>query len=313
MTDGQRSAEHEIVVAAPAAGLHRLISGVENWPRIFPPTIHVELLERHDREERIRIWATANGEPKSWTSRRVLDPDNLRVEFRQEVSAPPVASMSGAWLIEALPDDRSRVRLLHTYRAVDDDPAALDWIADAVDRNSRAELDALKTNAELAHSAEGLAFTFEDTVQVDGAVQDVYDFLNDAHLWSRRLPHVVAVDLAEPAPGVQSLEMETRATDGSTHVTKSYRVTFPHHRIAYKQVTLPALMTVHTGCWTLVENERGVAATSQHAVMLNTANIAAVLGSDASVADARAYVERALSANSRATLAHAKDYAEKVG
>lgn len=313
MAHGQRSVEHEIVVAAPAAGLYRLVAEVENWPRTFPPTIYADVLERRGNEERVRIWATANGEPKNWTSRRVLDPDHLRVEFRQEVSAPPVAAMSGAWHVEPLPSGRSKVRLLHTYSALDDDPSALDWIAEAVDRNSRAELAALRANAELAHSAEGLAFTFEDTVQVDGSARDVYDFLNDAHLWSRRLPHVAAVTVDEPAPGVQSLEMETRASDGSTHVTKSYRVAFPHHRIAYKQVTLPALMTVHTGCWTLVENERGVTASSRHAVMLNTANIAAVLGERASVADAREYVEKALSANSRATLVHAKDHAEKVG
>lgn len=85
---------------------------------------------------------------------------------------------------------------------------------------------------------------------------------------------------------------------------------FPHHRIAYKQVTLPALMTLHTGYWTFTENAGGVAATSQHTVVLNTANIAAVLGPDATVADAREYVRSALSTNSRATLGHAKDYAE---
>ena len=46
-----------------------------NWPRIFPPTIHVDQVERDGTQERIRIWATANGEPKNWTSRRTLDPD----------------------------------------------------------------------------------------------------------------------------------------------------------------------------------------------------------------------------------------------
>ena len=40
-------------------------------------------------------------------------------------------------------------------------------------------------------------------------------------------------------------------------------------------------------------------------------NIARVLGPDATVADARAYVQGALSTNSRATLGHAKDHAEK--
>jgi aromatase len=305
-----RQVEHEITAEAPAATVYRLIAEVENWPRVFPPTIYVDHVERGAHEERIRIWATANGEAKSWTSRRTLDPENLRITFRQEVSAPPVAAMGGTWIIEPLSQTRSRIRLLHDYRAVGDDPESLRWIDEAVDRNSRSELAALKENVELAHGAEDITFSFEDTVQIDGSAKDVYDFIDEAGLWAERLPHVARVQLTEDTPGLQTLEMDTRAKDGSTHTTKSYRVTFPHHRIAYKQVTLPALMTLHTGIWTFTENERGVAATSQHTVVLNTANIAKVLGPEADVAQARAYVQGALSTNSRATLNHAKDYAE---
>ncbi|TXS47482.1 aromatase/cyclase [Streptomyces sp. OR43] len=302
--------EHTITVEAPAVAIYRLIAEVENWPRIFPPTIHVDHVERGAGEERIRIWATANGEAKNWTSRRTLDPKSLRITFRQEVSTPPVAAMGGTWIIEPLSGTSSRVRLLHDYRAVGDDPEGLKWIDEAVDRNSRSELAALKTNVELAHVSEELTFSFEDTVQIAGAAKDAYDFVNEAGLWVERLPHVASVRFSEDTPGLQTLEMDTRAKDGSTHTTKSYRVAFPHHRIAYKQVTLPALMTLHTGYWTFAENDGGVAATSQHTVVLNTANIAAVLGADATVADAREYVRSALSTNSRATLGHAKDYAE---
>ncbi|MGC0398439.1 aromatase [Streptomyces sp. SAI-126] len=305
-----RQVEHEIAVEAPSAAVYRLIAEVVNWPRIFPPTIYVDQVERGDGEERIRIWATANGEAKSWTSRRTLDPERLRITFRQEVSAPPVAAMGGTWIIEPLSEVSCRVRLLHDYRAVDDDPEKLKWIDEAVDRNSRSELAALKANVELAHAAEEFTFSFEDTVQIDGAAKDAYDFIDEAGLWAQRLPHVADVHLTEDTPGLQTLEMDTRAKDGSTHTTKSYRVTFPHHRIAYKQVTLPALMTLHTGVWTFAENAQGVAATSQHTVVLNTANIAEVLGPEATVADAREYVRGALSTNSRATLRHAKDHAE---
>ncbi|MFD5013025.1 aromatase/cyclase [Streptomyces chartreusis] len=305
-----RQVEHEITVDAPAPAVYRLIAEVENWPRIFPPTIYVDHLERGEREERIRIWATANGEAKNWTSRRTLDPDALRITFRQEVSTPPVAAMSGTWIIEPLSGTSSRIRLLHDYRAIDDDPEGLKWIDEAVDRNSRSELAALKTNVELAHASEEITFSFEDTVQIDGSAKDAYDFVNEAGLWVERLPHVASVRFSEDTPGLQTLEMDTRAKDGSTHTTKSYRVTFPHHRIAYKQVTLPALMTLHTGYWTFEENASGVAASSQHTVVLNTANIARILGADATVADARAYVQNALSTNSRATLGHAKDHAE---
>jgi aromatase len=290
--------------------VYRLLAEVTNWPRIFPPTIHVDRVEHDGSQERIRIWATANGEAKNWTSRRELDPEALRITFRQEVTAPPVAAMGGTWIIEPLGENASRVRLLHDYRAVDDDPHDLLWIDEAVDKNSRSELAALKKNVEFAHAAEEVTFSFEDTVYVDGSAKDVYAFINEANLWSERLPHVATVRLEEDTVGLQTLEMDTRAKDGSVHTTKSYRVTFPHQRIAYKQVTLPALMTLHTGHWTFQDTDQGVAATSQHTVTLNTDNIARILGDTATVADAREYVHTALSTNSLATLNHAKAHAE---
>ncbi|WP_407842023.1 aromatase/cyclase (plasmid) [Streptomyces sp. DSM 116496] len=305
-----REVEHEITIAAPAPAVYRLLAEVTNWPRIFPPTIHVDRVDHDGSQERIRIWATANGEPKNWTSRRELDPEGLRITFRQEVTTSPVASMGGAWIIEPLGENESRVRLLHDYRAIDDDAHDLLWIDAAVDKNSRSELAALKKNIEFAHAAQELTFSFEDSVHIDGSAKDVYDFINDAHLWSERLPHVATVRLTEDTPGLQTLEMDTRAKDGSVHTTKSYRVTFPHQAIAYKQVTLPALMTLHTGHWTFQDTDHGVTATSQHTVTLNTDNIARILGPDATTADARDYVHTALSTNSLATLTHAKAFAE---
>jgi aromatase len=312
---GNREVEHQIEVGAPAAEVYRLIAEVANWPQLFPPTVYVDQVERSGKSERIRIWATANGEVKTWVSRRVLDPGRMRIDFRQEVSAPPVAAMGGAWLIESLSKTRSRVRLLHDYRAIGDHPDQLAWIDQAVDRNSRSELGALKANVELATgTGDELMFSFEDRVTIDGAAKDVYDFLNEAQLWQERLPHVARVVLTEPTPGLQTLEMDTRTKDGSVHTTKSVRVCFPHYRIVYKQVTLPALMSLHTGYWQVTEPaagaEGGLVVASQHTVVINQANIDRILGEQAGVAQARDYVRTALSANSRATLGHAKEYAE---
>ncbi|MGW5201828.1 aromatase/cyclase [Streptomyces spiralis] len=310
-----RQVEHETTISAPAAAVYRLLAEVANWPRIFPPTIYADRQECGGGQERIRIWATANGEPKTWTSRRTLDAQALRITFRQEVTAPPVAAMGGMWIVEPLTEGTSRVRLLHDYRAVDDDPHDLLWIERAVDENSTAELAALKENVERDHAAQvqELTFSFTDTVTIDGSAKDAFDFVNEAGLWPKRLPHVARVRFTEDTPGLQELQMDTRARDGSTHTTKSYRVAIGHHRIAYKQVTLPALMTLHTGVWTFQDTEEGGAvASSQHTVTLNTDNIARILGPEATVADARAYVHGALSTNSLATLGHAKDHAERM-
>jgi aromatase len=308
---GHKEVEHEITVEASAEAVYRLIAEVENWPRIFPPTILAERVELTGDTERIRIWATANGAAKNWTSRRVLNPAERRIEFRQEVSTPPVAAMGGTWIIETISDQQCKVRLLHDYRAIDDDPEGLKWIDEAVDRNSRSELAALKANVErISGPNEDLLMSFEDTIRIQGSLKDVYDFLNEANLWKERLAHVARVELTEDEPGLQTLEMDTRTKDGSTHTTKSVRVCFPHNKIVYKQITLPALMTVHTGYWLLEEAGDSVYATSQHTVVINTENITKILGEEAGVAEARDFVKKALSGNSSATLGYAKDHAE---
>ncbi|MFE5563930.1 aromatase/cyclase [Amycolatopsis japonica] len=309
-SDAEREVAHEITISADPAEVFRLIADVENWPRVFPPSVFVDCVDRVGNTETIRIWATANGEPKTWTSRRVLDPVAQRITFQQEVTTPPVARMSGTWIVEPV-GDGTCLRLLHTYRAVDDDPAGLAWIDEAVDRNSRSELASLKKTIESITEHDDLTLSFVDSVDVAGSPKDVYDFINEADLWTERLPHVASVVLTEDEPGLQVLRMDTRTKDGSAHTTESVRVCFPHDSIHYKQTTLPALMSLHTGYWRFEENATGTTtASSQHTVVINPTTIAQVLGSDAGVAEARAFIREALGTNSRATLEHAKRYAE---
>ena len=307
---GHREDRHEIVVRAPAAEVYSLIADVENWPRIFPPTIHADQTERAGDRERIRIWATANGDVKAWASRRVLDPVGLRIDFRQEVSAPPVAEMGGAWVLEPLDDQTCRVVLLHDYRAVDDDPEKLEWISRAVDRNSGSELAALKENVEAVAGAGEHLLSFEDSVTIQGSAKDLFDFVDRADLWQERLPHVARVQLTENVPGLQVLEMDTRSKDGSVHTTRSVRVCLDGQRIVYKQLVLPALLDLHTGHWTFREEGDVTVATSQHTVLISASRITEVLGEGADLAQARRMVRDALGTNSRATLGHAREYAE---
>ena len=71
--------EHTIDIAAPADEIYGLIADVENWPRLFPPTIFVELQDQSNSEQTLRIWASANGEAKTWKSRRTLHPSARRI------------------------------------------------------------------------------------------------------------------------------------------------------------------------------------------------------------------------------------------
>ncbi|MFJ9775890.1 aromatase/cyclase [Kitasatospora sp. NPDC101157] len=298
-------------VAAPADVTYDLLADVTGWPRLFGPTVHAEREPAGEDRERIRLWALANGEVRTWTSRRELDRAQRRIAFRQEVSQPPVATMGGTWQVTPGPDGTCTVVLTHDFAAVDDDPDGLDWIETAVDRNSLAELAALKAAAEAHREAGELLLTFEDAVTVDGPADEVYSFIARCDLWPERLPHVSRLGLTETVPGLQLMSMDTRAPDGTVHTTESVRVCFEPGRIVYKQTRVPPIMTAHTGEWTFHRTEDGlVRATSRHTVAINPRTVPDLLGPRASVADARAAVRKALGTNSLATLNLAKAHVE---
>jgi len=301
--------EHAVTVAAPASAVAAIITDVTSWPLHFPPTVHAERLDGATgadghREERIRIWAMANGLLRTWTSRRRLSADGRRIDFEQVQSQHPVAAMSGSWRVE---DDEGgcRVRLLHAYAAVDDDPAALALIGTAVDTNSRSELAALRSSAERLAGDDGLLLSFEDTEVMDGTVADAYAFVRDAALWPQRLPHVVRLDLTESPGGLQVMEMDTRSPDGSVHTTRSGRVCLDD-RIVYKQTTPPAALVAHTGRWTFEQQDGGhVAVTSHHSVIIDPDALPTLPVELRELPRARDAVRHALGSNSRATLAAA--------
>ncbi|HTX10135.1 MAG TPA: aromatase/cyclase [Solirubrobacteraceae bacterium] len=307
--------EHSIAVSAPPSAAFRVIADAVNWPIVFLPTIHLERDDLGGGEERIHVWALANDEVKAWTSIRNVDPDRLTVQFRQEKSSPPIGAMSGEWIVEAQPDGGSLVRLLHDFSAIDDDPASLQWIADATDRNSQTELATLKAAAEQADERDSLIVWWDDSVPSTGAPDDAWEFMWNAREWPSRVPHVERMSLEEPEPNIQLMEMDTKTKDGSAHTTKSIRVGFPKRRLVYKQTTPPTLLSVHTGHFLIEDAPKGFILTSRHIAMIRPEKIAEVLGADATVQDAREFIQSALTANSRVTMEHASAFAEgaKVG
>ncbi|RJQ86839.1 aromatase/cyclase [Amycolatopsis panacis] len=306
----QHHTEHRIDIDAPAGLVYRIIADATEWPRHFTPTVHVDQSELDGQTERLHIWANANGQLKNWTSLRELDERAGRIRFRQEVSAPPVASMGGEWIVSERSAERATLVLTHDFAAVDDDPAGVEWITKATNGNSDTELANIKALAERWERMDRLAFDFEDSVLVRAPRERAYHFLDRVDLWPDRLPHVARLQLREDVPGVQHMSMDTKAKDGSTHTTESVRVCFPEARIVYKQLVPPALLTTHTGVWTFEDTVDGVLVTSAHTVVLNEANIGTVPGPAATVESTRDFVRNAISGNSQATLRHAKAFAE---
>ncbi|MEW2086938.1 aromatase/cyclase [Streptomyces sp. NPDC005283] len=304
---------HSVELAAPAGVVYGLIADAVRWPLFFPPNVHVERLEFDGTNERLRMWATANGEVRSWLSHRVQDPQDRLIEFRQQNAQAPVESMNGTWIVQERGTGASVLTLLHDFTVVGNRAEDVAWAELATDTNTRSQLANIKRLAESWPQLDELVLSFEDSVRVNGPAELVYDFLYRASDWPELIPHVTRLDLTEDVPGVQVMAMDTRTADGSVHTTESVRVCFPHAgRIVYKQTTPPALMAAHTGEWSVLPDERGVSVVSQHSVVLRQEAVAGVLGPEADLARARRYVREALGRNSTVTLELAKRHAESA-
>ncbi|WTW93148.1 SRPBCC family protein [Streptomycetaceae bacterium NBC_01309] len=302
--------EHRITVDAPPDTVYALLADVAGWPLVFGPTLHVEIAEQTNNSEKFAIWATAGDAVAHWTSRRTLDPVARRIRFDQQTPRAPLATMGGEWIVEP-EGDGTLVVLTHDFTMRADSTTLPHAVNEVVDANSEAELAALRRHAEQTEAAD-LVLEFEDTVDIDGSVEAVHDFLWRAERWPDLLPHVVALELAEDADGVQTMAMEVRNHRGEQHALRSVRVGRPGHRIVYKQLVLPPVATAHVGEWTVTGTENGARAVGRHRIALDSAGIAAVLGPDTDLATAKAAVREAIGGNSRTTLRRAKETVESL-
>lgn len=294
---------HTQQVDAKPEVVYAILADVTQWPHTFGPTLHAEPIETRGDQERIRIWAWANGRVRDWTSKRVLNPTGQTIDFGQEVSRSPVLRMSGRWEVKALGWLQSEVTLTHSFTTATAEADA--EVRRAVNTNSVAELEALAVAAE-DPLRDMCRTTFEDSVTIDAPAWKIFDFLWSADLWPERLGHVARVELND-RDGVQHLVMTTLGSDNSEHTTVSSRVCpEPGRRITYKQTDMPAVMRAHVGQWCIADDNGTTVVTSRHTVFVNPKEVAQHGGLDATLLALRA----ALGGNSLKTLNAAKVHCE---
>lgn len=281
---------HEIRVSAPAEKVFGLIDDIDRWAQVFPQIMLTERLPDRDGWQRARIHVWNGEKAADWVALRRPVHDELRLEYRQEQPWPPVLDMGGSWLVRPGGDTACVVELRHDYRSARTDAETLGWIDDLIDKNSRAELAALK---EASERDPGLLTVFGESLGVEAPPERVYRFLRDVETWPAHIPHVTRAELTPLAPGTDLLDMDTRTDQGTIHTARSVRICRPDSRIVQKYLLLPPIAALHIADWLV--GDGGVTVT--HTVVVKDER-------------SREFARKALLDNSRLVLATAKAAAE---
>ncbi|MFF1560760.1 SRPBCC family protein [Streptomyces sp. NPDC058279] len=303
-------ATHEVKVSAPAREIYRLLADLDNWPWVFGPFVHAEVIGTDGVFERVGMWTTSGESVEHWVALRRLDAGALRIDFRPEEPSSPLASMERSWVVEPLSEGESLVRLLHSYTLVDDSAAARAATTGVIDSIADGETAAVKSAAELLTEAADLRVVVTDTVHVAGTAEAVFEVLYQVRDWPELLPHVTRAEVVQDADGLQLVEIDTVESSGAVLKMKTARAGIGGRAIVYKQLVLPPIGRSHHVRWDITPTAQGVTVTSRQTVIVKRSGIEVLLGSGKGLDEATAFVRRELSGKVRMILDRAKEFVE---
>jgi ribosome-associated toxin RatA of RatAB toxin-antitoxin module len=150
--------EHCITIDAPVQCVYDVLADVEGYAKLFPPTQSVTLLEEGPDYQIAELVVEVSGKIQSWTTRRDLDVAQGIIRYRQLKTAPLLDYMGGEWRCFAFKEEQTQLVITHDFAprtAVDGlvlgqytPEQAEEMVRGAVERNSTADLDAVKQEAE---------------------------------------------------------------------------------------------------------------------------------------------------------------------
>lgn len=145
--------EHTVTVEAPADVVYAVLEDIEGYCKLFPPTESSTLLEQSDTHQIARLVVDVSGQTQSWVTRRDLDSRRRVIAYRQLDNAPMIQYMGGEWRALPLDDTHTQLVITHDFaaratEAVPSEERATELLRAAVDRNSHADLDAVRAESE---------------------------------------------------------------------------------------------------------------------------------------------------------------------
>lgn len=145
--------EHTVTVEAPADVVYAVLADIEGYADLFPPTRESTILEESETHQIARLVVDVSGQIQSWVSRRDLDRKRRTIAYRQLENAPMIEFMGGEWRALPLGDERTQLVITHDFaarptEAVPSAERATELLQAAVERNSHADLDAVRKESE---------------------------------------------------------------------------------------------------------------------------------------------------------------------
>jgi len=298
-----------------------ILVDVNKWPNIFPPCRAATVLKQDCNEQIIEITASANGTPMTWKSKRRLDIENGVIEFEQIETSSLLKCMKGVWRVFDT-SYGTLVSLEHQFEISDTirhNPfeirtrhEAEKFISSSVDNNSRSELASIKRNVEDKIHGEFLRankYQFKESVMIKASALDVYNFLWDAELWPKILPHCSDMKVLYNDGANQELVMEVAVQGGKERI-RTIRHKQSDNSIKYFQPAPPPVLRAHTGEWLIESVDDGVRVISSHEVQLAHEGVRRTWG-DIDEHEAIKRVSNAINGNSRMTLDAARTILER--
>ncbi|MBV9689291.1 MAG: aromatase/cyclase [Ktedonobacteraceae bacterium] len=150
--------EHCVTIDAPIQYVYDVLADVEGYAKLFPPTQAVTLLEVGPDYQIAKLVVEVSGQIQSWTTRRDLDVVHRIIRYQQLQTAPLLDHMGGEWRCFQLRGEQTQLVITHDFAvrtAVNGlvlgqytPEQAEEMVRGAVERNSAADLDAVKKEAE---------------------------------------------------------------------------------------------------------------------------------------------------------------------
>jgi ribosome-associated toxin RatA of RatAB toxin-antitoxin module len=106
--------QNRIIIQAPAETVFRLAAEVELWPALLPHYRYVRVLRRDGPRRLVRMGASRDGVPVSWTSIQWLEPDVHRITFRHVAGV--TRGMAVEWSIVSSGPSGVEVTISHLFR-----------------------------------------------------------------------------------------------------------------------------------------------------------------------------------------------------